>query len=160
MQINFEKVNFSSRRLISKIYTVAMEETQNDLKGCVITVSFTNEKRIKELNNQYRKVDRATDVLSFPMLDIVYPQKLKEFSKEKSPDGTLYLGDVVICPKIAKKQAKEYGHSKKREIGFLALHGLLHVIGYDHIKEDDEKIMTQTAENILNKLNIKRGKNV
>ena len=158
MQINFEKVNFCSRRLITKIYQVAMKETQNELNGSVVTVSFADEKRIRDLNNQYRKVDRATDVLSFPMLDIVYPHKLKEFAKEKSPDGTLYLGDVVICPKIAKKQAKEYGHSKKREIGFLALHGLLHVLGYDHIDENDEKIMTETAEKILSSLNLKRGK--
>lgn len=160
MQINFEKVPFCSRRLITKIYHAAMLETQNELNGSMITVSFADEERIKDLNNQYRKVDRATDVLSFPMLDIVYPHKLKEFAKEKSPDGTLYLGDVVICPKIAKKQAKEYGHSKKREIGFLALHGLLHVLGYDHIEEKDEKIMTETAEKILDSLKLRRGKHV
>ncbi len=160
MQINFEKVNLCSRKLITKIYQTAMIETQNNLDGSVVTVTFADEKRIKELNEQYRKVNRATDVLSFPMLDIVYPHKLNEYENEKSPDNTLYLGDVVICPKIAKKQAKEYGHSKKREIGFLALHGLLHLLGYDHIEKEDEKIMNETAEEILSKLKIKRAKNV
>ena len=112
--------------------------------------------RIKELNNLYRKVDRETDVLSFPMLDIVYPQSVKDFKEEYAPDGSLYLGDIVICPKIAKKQAKQYGHSKKREIGFLALHGFLHILGYDHIESEDEKVMMETSERVLNEMELKR----
>ncbi len=160
MQVNFEKVGFRYRSLIRKIYDFTLNYTKNDFKYAVITVSFANEAKIKELNQQYRKVDKVTDVLSFPMLDITYPHKLKEFYSEVSPDGFLYLGDVVICPQIAKKQAKEYGHSKKREISFLALHGLLHVLGYDHIEKQDEKVMQDTANEILNKLNIKRKNNV
>lgn len=160
MQINFEKVGVRYRGLIRKVYDFAIKYTKNDFKYAVITVSFANTKKIKELNSQYRNVDKATDVLSFPMLDIVYPQKLKDFYSEVSPDGSLYLGDVVICPKVAKIQAKEYGHSKKREISFLALHGLLHVLGYDHIKKEDEVVMQKTANDILQQLNIKRGNNV
>lgn len=160
MQINFEKVGVRYRGLIRKVYDFAIKYTENDFKYAVITVSFANTKKIKELNSQYRNVDKATDVLSFPMLDIVYPQKLKDFYSEVSPDGSLYLGDVVICPKVAKIQAKEYGHSKKREISFLALHGLLHVLGYDHIKKEDEVVMQKTANDILQQLNIKRGNNV
>ena len=160
MKINFEKVGFLYKNLIKKIYRQAEIMTNNDLDGTIVTVSFVDEKRIRQLNNEYRKVDKPTDVLSFPMLDIVYPQKVQEFIQEEAPDGSLYLGDVVICPKIAKRQARDFGHSKKREIGFLALHGLLHVLGYDHIKEEDEKIMQKTAENILENLNIKRKKNV
>ena len=160
MQVNFEKVGFRYRALIRKIYDFTLKYTKNDVKFAVITVSFADTKKIKELNRQYRKVDKATDVLSFPMLDITYKQKLNDFLSEVSPDGSLYLGDVVICPKIAKLQAKEYGHSKKREISFLALHGLLHVLGYDHIEKDDEEIMQRTANEILDKLKIKRKKNV
>lgn len=159
MYINFENVGFRYRHLIRKIYDKTIICTKNNLPNTWITVSFVNKKKIQELNNQFRKVDRVTDVLSFPMLDIVYPQKLKEFKKEYSPDGSLYIGDVVICPKVAKAQAKQYKHSKKREVGFLALHGLLHVLGYDHIEKEDEKIMNQTCEEILSQLNIKRGKN-
>lgn len=160
MQVNFEKVGFRYRRLIKKIYDFALNYTDNNFKYAEITVSFASPERIRELNYEYRKVDRATDVLSFPMLDIVFPQKLKDFESDVSPDGSLYLGDVVICPSIARKQAKEYKHSKKREVGFLALHGLLHVLGYDHIKKEDEEIMQKTANEILNQLNIKRKKNV
>ncbi len=160
MKINFEKVGIKYRRLITKIFLKTEEYTKNYFKDSVVTVSFVNKDRIKDLNMQYRKVDRVTDVLSFPMLDINYNQHIKDFIKEVSPDGFLYLGDIVICPKKAKQQAKEYGHSKKREVAFLALHGLLHLYGYDHINEEDEKIMKQTRKKILESLNIKRMNNV
>ena len=156
MKINFEKVPLRYRGMITKLYNFALNYTKNDMEDAITSVSFTDEKNIKKLNNEYRKVDKVTDVLSFPMLDIVYPQKLQDFIQEFSPDGTLYIGDVVICKNVAKRQAKEYGHSTKREIAFLALHGLLHVLGYDHIKENDEKLMQSTAKEILDKLNIKR----
>ena len=123
-----------------------------------LTVTFVDENRIKELNKAFRNVDKVTDVLSFPMLNINYTQNLSDFKDENEPDGSLYLGDVVICKKVAKRQAKLYGHSKKREIGFLALHGLLHLLGYDHIEENDEKIMLEMSTKILDTLNIKREK--
>ena len=160
MEVNFKKVGIRYRKLIKNVYNEAVKFTHNDMDNTSITVSFVNAKQIHELNKEYRNVDRATDVLSFPMLDIVYPHKVKEFKKEVSPDGCLYLGDVVICTEVAKKQAKEYGHKKEREFAFLALHGLLHVLGYDHIKADDEKIMSETCNTILDKLQIKRKNNV
>lgn len=158
MRINFEKVRRKYRKLITTVFNEAIKETQNDYRDLIVTVSFAKEDQIRNLNRIHRKVDRATDVLSFPMLDIVYPQKVKDYLDEISPDGSLYLGDIVICKKIAKKQAKEYGHSKKREIAFLALHGLLHLLGYDHIQPEDEKIMHSTSKEILNRLNIKKDK--
>ena len=160
MEINFEKVGKKYRELIKQVYDVCVKYTENDLPELVITVSFASASKIHKLNKEHRDVDRATDVLSFPMLDIVYPHKVREFEDEITPDGNLYLGDIVICKKIAKKQAKEYGHSKKREIAFLALHGLLHVLGYDHIKKEDEKIMKDTCNAILDSLKIKRNENV
>lgn len=160
MTINFEKVSWRYRRLIKKIYEKAAEETQNNDMNIVLSVTFVNEGRIRELNKVSRNIDSVTDVLSFPMLEIKYPQKIQEFDFEENPDGTIYIGDVVICVKRAKEQAKEYGHSLKREIGFLALHGLLHVLGYDHIEKNDEKIMSETANKILDQLDLKRGENV
>ncbi len=158
MKINFENVGRRYRKLIKSIYEEALMQTDNAYEGAWLTVTFVNKERIAQLNKSFRNVDRATDVLSFPMLNIVYPQKIKEFAKENEPDGSLYLGDVVICIKVAKEQAKQYGHSKKREVGFLALHGLLHLLGYDHIEIDDEKIMTATSKQILENLEITRGK--
>lgn len=118
MKINFEKVGIRYRGLIRKIYQTAEEYTNNKYKNAIITISFVGEDRIKELNKLYRKVDRVTDVLSFPMLDINYKQNVKEFSSEISPDGGLYLGDVVICPHKAKQQAKDYNHRKKEKSHF------------------------------------------
>ena len=160
MVINFHKVNFSCKKLIKKIFTVAMIVTENHETDCQIDVSFVCEDEIQKLNNQHRSINKVTDVLSFPLLNISYPQKLEDFKEEIEPDGILRLGDIVICKQKAKAQAKEYGHSKQREIAFLALHGLLHLLGYDHIEKKDEVIMNSTCEKILSSLNIKRGKNV
>ena len=156
MVINFHKVNLKCRKLIKKIFTVALFCTKNNDIESSVEVSFVDEKTIQKLNNDYRGVDKITDVLSFPMLDIKYPQKLNEFKKEISPDGLIHLGDIVICTNKAKTQAKEYKHSYKREISFLALHGLLHLLGFDHIEISDEKEMQKICEKILSSLNIKR----
>lgn len=160
MEINFEGVGLRYRKLIKKIYNKALELTQNTLEGVELTISFVSANKIRQYNKQYRGVDRATDVLSFPMLNINYKQSVRDFAEELLPNGTLYLGDVVICKKVAKLQAKEYGHSLKREVAFLALHGLLHVLGYDHIEKEDEEIMMKKSEEILDSLGIKRYKNV
>ena len=160
MQINFEGIGFRYRRLIKSIYEKALILTENDGSCIEITVTGVGKDRIRQLNNEHRKVDRATDVLSFPMLDITYPQKVNDFVDDILPDGSIYIGDVVICKQVAKMQAKEYGHSLKREMAFLALHGLLHVLGYDHIEKEDEAVMMAKSEEILNSMNIKRGKHV
>jgi len=156
MIINFEGVGHRYRKLIKTLYEKALELTNNRADNVWVTVSFVNRKRIKELNNQYRQVDRQTDVLSLPMLDIVYPQTLSDFKGEYSPDGMLYIGDVVICSKVAKWQAKLYGHSKKREVGFLALHGFLHILGFDHIESEDEKVMMDMSNRVLDAVGLKR----
>lgn len=160
MVINFEDVGHRYKKLIKKIYEKALELTENNIEGLEITLSFVKADKIKEYNKQYRKVDKVTDVLSFPMLNINYKQKVSEFVDDVLPNGSIYLGDVVICKKVAKKQANEYGHSTKREIGFLALHGLLHVLGYDHIEKEDEKVMMAKSDEILNALGLKRTKHV
>ena len=156
MQINFEKTSFMQKRLITKIFCQALNETENQMDNLVVNIYFASEQEIQKINKQHRDIDRATDVLSFPLLDIVYPQTVNDFCSEISPDGNLYLGDIVICKEVAKKQAKEYGHSLNREIGFLALHGLLHLLGYDHIEKQDEQVMMSTSEKILEKVKLAR----
>ena len=160
MIINFEKVGHKYKKIIKNIYAKALEMTDNNIDGIEVTVSFVDGQTIQKYNKQHRDVDRETDVLSFPMLNIHYSQKVKEFAGEIMPDGSLYLGDVVICKKVAKAQAKEYGHKTKREVAFLALHGLLHLLGYDHIEKEDEVVMMAKSEEILSACNIKRGENV
>ena len=94
--------------------------------------------------------------MSFPNLDKKPNDKLKKFANDCDENGIVLLGDVVICKEVAYQQAKDYEHSKKREICFLALHGLLHLLGYDHIKSEDEKLMMSTADKILKQFGVER----
>ncbi len=113
-----------------------------------ISLSFVSEKEIQELNKGFLGKDKVTDVLSFPMsLDM----PLEEDLLEEIP-----LGDIIICVQRAIDQAKEYGHSQKREFAFLFVHGLLHLLGYDHIEEKDADEMFGLQDKVLDKLGIAR----
>ena len=100
-------------------------------------------------NEEFRNIDRATDVLSFPLID---------FDNEDLPnDGSkIYLGDIIISIERAKEQANEYGHSLDREVGFLTAHSMLHLLGYDHMVPEEEKVMFAKQEEILSNLGLKR----
>lgn len=148
---------FPYKRTITKLFDIAGETLDEDFSAVDVSVNFVSEDEIKRLNNEFRKIDKVTDVLSFPNLDKKCDQKLSDFDDERNPDDKLlFLGDIAICLKKAKSQAKEYGHSVKREVCFLALHGLLHLLGFDHIKKGDEKVMNETAEKILSKFGVLR----
>lgn len=150
------KVGFY-RKKIESLFEVAGKVLKEDFSKVSVSVNFVDETEIQELNKQFRKIDKSTDVLSFPNLDKAFNEKLNEFESERNfDDGLLFLGDIVICKKVAYSQAKEYGHSRKREICFLALHGLLHLLGYDHIKSEDEKIMQNVANKILSSFGVNR----
>lgn len=122
-----------------------------------VNIVLTGDRRIREMNRTYRGVDTPTDVLSFPMLE-------QENGGTTSPgddgffleDGRVMLGDVVISAERALEQSKEYGHAFEREMVFLTVHGTLHLLGYDHIKEKDAKRMRTKEKEVLNSLGIKR----
>lgn len=117
--------------------------------NCEVSVTIVDNDEIHSINLKHRGIDRPTDVLSFPLID---------FEKETLPDdgSKIYLGDIIISIEKAEEQAKEYGHSLDREIGFLTAHSMLHLLGYDHMAEDEEKIMFKKQEEILNNLNLRR----
>ncbi len=121
--------------------TLEMEKIEN----AVFSVIFVDEAKIQEINREYRGVDRVTDVISFAFEDSI----------DVSYDFR-FLGDIYICIPRMKEQALEYGHSEKRELSFLVVHGLLHLLGYDHQTEEEEKEMFSKQEVILNAANIKR----
>lgn len=108
-----------------------------------VSITFVDKDEIHKLNREYRKVDRPTDVLSFPINE--------EFLIEGVDS---MLGDIVICMDIAKDQAKEYGHSLDREIMYLTCHSMLHLLGYDHIDENDKKIMRGKEKEVMKKLGV------
>ena len=110
-----------------------------------MSVSFVSENYIRKMNKEYRNIDRITDVISFALEDSdVWESEDRE------------IGDIFICYKRAIKQAEEYNHSIRREICFLFTHGLLHLLGYDHMCEEDEKIMFSLQNKILSNLKIER----
>ena len=127
-----------------------------------ISLLFVDNEEIREINRETRNIDRATDVLSFPMLD--YPNKkfFKDFYIDYNFDETfldgdeLVLGDIVLSLERALEQSEEYNHSYKREVSYLAVHSILHLLGYDHMEEDDKAIMRKREEELLGELKISR----
>jgi len=116
-----------------------------------MSVSFVDDERIHEINKEYRNKDRATDVISFAM------EEMGEGEIEIiGADFPRTLGDIVISIPTTKAQAEEYGHSFKRELGFLAVHGCLHLLGYDHMTEEEEKIMFTKQKDILDQYGLGR----
>ena len=127
-----------------------------------ISLLFVDNEEIREINRDTRGIDKATDVLSFPMLD--YPQNkvFKEVYKDTKfneiyLDGDeLVLGDMVLSLERAKEQSIEYNHSFNREVCYLVVHSILHLLGYDHMEDEEKKVMRKREEEILEKLNITR----
>ena len=116
-----------------------------------VSVTFVDDARIRELNKQYRNIDKSTDVLSFPLgIDGVYDVN--------NDTGAQMLGDIVISMEHAVEQAKLYGHSLQREIGFLTVHSMLHLLGYDHEQGGLEQVhMREKEETALAQLGLRRG---
>ena len=138
------------KRKIGKIFKIAEEVLGEDFENAYLSVNFVSDEKTRGLNREFRKIDKVTDVLSFPNLQKKAEESLKNFQSDADFDtNMLFLGDVVISKNVAKAQAREFGHSMKREVCFLALHGLLHLLGYDHIEKGDEKIMNKLQDEIL-----------
>ncbi len=131
----FQKISKSAEKLL---------KLPNDYE---LSVTFVRSQTIHKINRDYRGIDRPTDVISFAIRD-----NEDDFIPEEEKD----LGDIFININYCKKQAKEYGHSYDREMGFLFTHGMLHCLGYDHMKEEDEKVMFALQDQILDPI-IQRG---
>lgn len=124
----------------------------NNIKGIEVNIMFTDDASIKTINKEYRGIDKSTDVLSFPVNDFTYGSgRVMQYNVDSS-EKLLLMGDIVISLPTLMRQAEEYGHSDVRECAFLICHGMLHLFGYDHMNETDEKQMFGYADDILNKL--------
>lgn len=123
-------------------------------------ISLVDEEEIRTLNREFRNCDRVTDVLSFPAMDGIKNKFLRaaDHPFEADEEGRLFLGSVAICTARAKEQAEEYGHSYERELFYLAVHGILHCLGYDHETEEEKKEMREREEEVMQKLNLTRDK--
>ena len=144
------------KAFLNKIYKATLEHFKlEDVFEVELTI--VGEAKIRQTNKETRGIDRVTDVLSFPAINFKFPFKKQDYIYSIDPEtGKLMLGELMLCEKRAQKQAKDFGHSLDREIGFLVLHGLLHLLGFDHIEKDDEVIMMGHAEEILKGLKLTR----
>ncbi len=154
MNIYFEEGHVVSEALLEKMteaaeYAVESENLLNlDKQRCELSVTFVGLDEIHELNREYRGVDRPTDVLSFPQFE--------DLEEEIPEVGEICLGDVVICREKAEEQAEEFGHSFERELVYLFTHSVLHLLGYDHMEEDEKKVMRQREEEIMEHIGLMR----
>ena len=147
-------------RLLVRKCCQAVLVTEKFEHDAEVSVSFVDNKEIRQLNKLYRNKDKSTDVLSFPMVDYEIPGEF-DFLEERddcfNPEtGELVLGDIVISKEKVISQAEEYGHSIEREYAFLIAHSMLHLFGYDHMEEDERIVMETKQKEILERLQILR----
>ena len=138
--------------LIEKVLKKCFEIENIEDKNFYMSIILTTPAEIRKLNKEYRNIDRETDVLSFPM----YEKEELETVKKQKQEWKDTLGDIVISIERVEEQAKEYGHSFEREFAYMIVHGFYHLMGYDHIKEEDKIIMREKEEKVLSKLGIRR----
>ena len=153
MKIYFEEGQAVTQEILDTMMQAAeycLDAEQIDTERSEISVTFVSLEEIHELNREYRQVDSPTDVLSFPQFD-----DLDELPEE----GEIMLGDVVICSDRATEQAEEFGHSFEREIIYLFVHSVLHLLGYDHMEEDEKRIMRRREEEVMERIGLKREEN-
>lgn len=143
------------KAFIRKVIRTALAAEGVDFP-CEVDVLLTNDAHIHELNREQRGIDRPTDVLSFPAFDL-QPGALPEPADADPGSGLVPLGDMVVSLERAAAQAKEYGHSNRRELAYLTVHSVLHLLGYDHLDEGPQKAqMRAKEEEILEKLDVIR----
>lgn len=157
--INDYALSKNIEKLIINLLKTANKYSKFNQKKIQVDISFVSGEEIKKLNKEFRNIDKETDVLSFPSLNLKPMQKIKikDFKDDIDPETKLLmLGDIIICEDVAKEHAKEYNHSFERELCYLVVHGFLHLLGYDHMQEEDKIVMRALEEAVLKKYNITR----
>ncbi len=140
-----EKISYKLKMLIRRaiISTLDYEDVENN---CEVSVTFTDNEGIRALNREYRNIDKATDVLSFPQID---------YDEGEELEGDVMLGDIVLSLQRAREQAEEFGHSFERECAFLSVHSMLHLLGYDHeISDEDDADMRRRQREIMKNMGL------
>lgn len=169
MTINIEyetdiKLDLDYKNIISDVVNEAIEYEECPYEA-EINVTLTDNESIREINNEFRGIDNPTDVLSFPGVNYDSPSDFDSIEEEleinasdyfNMDSGELMLGDIVISVEKVIEQAEKFGHSQKRELAFLTAHSMMHLFGYDHITEEDSKLMEAKQNAVLEKLGISR----
>ena len=140
-------------QIIGKVIKKCYEIEKIEKSKLYVSITLTNPENIRKINKEYRNIDNETDVLSFPMFE---KEELYNKIAKKEYENEDILGDIVISIKRVEQQAIEYGHSFQRELSYMLVHGFYHLMGEDHIKEEDKKQMRKKEEIVLNSLEIAR----
>lgn len=148
------KKNNQYDQIIKKVIEECFKEENLLNSKLYISITLTDSKNIQKINKEYRNIDKETDVLSFPMFE---KNELDEKIINEDFSHEDVLGDIIISIKKVQEQAIEYEHSFERELSYMVVHGFYHLMGYDHIQEEDKKKMRPKEEKILKVLNINRG---
>jgi probable rRNA maturation factor len=168
MVINFNKKLFNKKYIdkIQEAYEYALKVMKVPCKDLEVNISFVSKSKIKNQNEKFRNISKVTDVLSFP--NLLEPNKTDSqvitkslsrdnFAMDINPDNNaIFLGDISICKSIVYRHAREYDNSRLREMVYMAVHGLLHLLGYDHMKEEDKKEMREMEEKIMSHVDLRR----
>jgi len=168
MVINFNKKLFNKKYInkIQEAYEYALKVMKVPCKDLEVNISFVSKLEIKNQNEKFRNISKVTDVLSFP--NLLEPDKTdsqvitKSLTKENfvmdiNPDNNaIFLGDISICKSVVYRHAREYNNSRLREMVYMAVHGLLHLLGYDHMNEEDKKEMREMEEKIMSHVDLRR----
>ena len=148
------ETNLEYEKIIKKVVEQCYKQENLEKSKLYISIILTTPKQIQQINKQYRNIDKETDVLSFPMYE---KNELEKMIKENKFDHEDVLGDVIISIDKVERQAKEYNHSFERELAYMLVHGFYHLMGYDHIKEEDKNVMRLKEEKVLTDLRIERN---
>lgn len=154
------KLNFDYENIIRRVVLEALDYIKCPYES-EINITLTDNEKIREINQEYRNIDKATDVLSFPMIEYIESGNF-DFLKELTYDyfepesGELIMGDIIISVEKVIEQAEKFNHSQERELAFLTAHSMFHLFGYDHENDNEMKEMERMQEDVLNKLKIER----
>jgi probable rRNA maturation factor len=132
-------------------------EAEDFFKEVQVDLYLVDPATIQEMNRDQRQRDQVTDVLSFPMLDVLKGKATIQDTDKNPENGLMMLGEIVLCTERVIEQARDYGHSVLRELIFLLVHAMFHLLGYDHMTNEDEREMMQKQEEILTKMRLIRG---
>ena len=154
-----ENVDEEKKKIFENLFLEALKVENQSYDNLTINLSFVSKQEIQKVNKEFRNVDKFTDVLSFPLIE---NSENKQINKETFPydvdldSGEICLGDILICREVALEQAREYGHSYDREVCYLLVHGIFHLLGYDHMQDDEKEVMRSREEEVLQRFNIKK----
>ena len=154
IEVNYNAISElpNEEKLIKEVVSRVLKE-EKVLPEVDVYITLTNNEEIHKINKEYRDVDRPTDVLSFPMYE---RDEIAGLKNDTDDEIEKILGDIIVSIEKVREQAKEYGHSFERELAYLVTHGMLHLLGYDHMIEEEKTVMRKREEEILETLNITR----